>query len=86
MNAEYKHVDCDKFERCSAPLCPLDHPERVIFYTGEPTCSKRPLPKWVKKQRRLTKKGANGYFTLAMLMTQTRNGIDPDKNKKVRNA
>lgn len=72
--------ECSSFGKCSAPICPLDHPENAIWYPTEPTCVKSPMPKWIKKQRRIAKKTKrlDDYFTLKILMSTGRTGINPD--------
>lgn len=78
-----EQIDCRSFEKCSAPICPLDHPENAIWYKNESTCTKSPIPKWVKRQRRIAKKTNNpdDYFTLKILMSTGRTGINPEKRE-----
>lgn len=84
-------IDCNHFTNCSAPICPLDHPENAIWYSGENTCSKSPIPKWVKKQKRIAKivDDSVGYFTYEMLLKKKVSarikGIDPNTSKKGQN-
>lgn len=77
-------IECNSFEKCSAPICPLDHPENAIWYPSEDTCTKRPIPKWVKKQRRIAKKTKKpgDYLTLKILTSTSRTGINPDGIRK----
>ena len=94
MKAKYSHPDCNRFETCSVPICPLDHPEKHTWYPFEDICNSAKhgsYTKWIAKQRKIAKKTGKsrdtGYFTLAMLNTMSLTqkqlkGIDPDKVRK----
>ena len=85
---------CNKFDSCSAPLCPLDeHSMRhVIWYSDEEVCvslAHRGLP-WGKAQRRIVKAGADPsrYFTFEMLnrgcvIRRGITGLDPDQPEEL---
>ncbi len=52
---------CPSFERCKAPLCPLDKSFNLaVWYPDEPICGSRKLPPEIKKviktQRRIAKR------------------------------
>lgn len=79
---------CPNFNKCGAPLCPLDLAslKNGLWYPDEEICKKQPAPNWVKVQRKIAKKTVNEdkYFNYAMLSRncQIRKGIvgiDPDK-------
>jgi hypothetical protein len=78
-------MDCKYFDGCSAPLCPRDEgvADRTWF-PDEDICRLADVPEWVKRQRKVSRKAAQGgYFTLAMLRHDCRipkgmKGIDPD--------
>ena len=62
---------CTKYETCSAPLCPLDPASlsNCGWFADEETCTKRGLPRWVLRQRKIARVcdlGA-GFFTHKML-------------------
>jgi hypothetical protein len=85
-------MDCKYFEDCSAPLCPKAEPEKAQWFPDEPVCRLADVPAWVKRQRKLARKGLPreaGYFTPAMLSHGCRwsggtKGIDPDGTDKER--
>jgi len=78
-----EHINCPKFEGCSAALCPLaDNLRDLIWYPDEDICIARKfqiLP-WVKKQKTIAKAKApeDRYFTVEMLgaIKQVRKGIE----------
>ena len=69
------NTQCRHYDTCSAPLCPLDESslERGVFYLDEEVCSRRGMPTWVGKQRKLAKVAAktkspdSGFFSVRML-------------------
>jgi hypothetical protein len=81
---------CKYFCDCSAPLCPED-PESLShssWFADEEICRKRPVPEWVKRQRRIAKKlnfdNERGCFTKKMLERKAKisfkmHGVDPSK-------
>jgi hypothetical protein len=86
-------MDCKYFDGCSAPICPRDAgQEHTTWFPDEDVCRLADVPEWVKRQRRVSKKAAQGgYFTLAMLKQDCRiskgmKGIDPDGTDKERAA
>jgi hypothetical protein len=87
-------MDCKYFDGCSAPLCPRDEgvADRTWF-SDEDICRLSDVPEWVKRQRKISRKAAQGggYFTCAMLKHDCRipkgmKGIDPDGTDKERAA
>jgi hypothetical protein len=87
------YMDCKYFDDCSAPLCPRDEgvADRTWF-PDEDICRLADVPAWVKRQRKVSRKAAEGgYFTLAMLRHDCRiaqgiKGVDPDGTNKERAA
>lgn len=80
--------DCYRYEDCSAPICPMDAEslKYCSWFPDEDICKKQPLPGWVKKQRKLSRKMnfENGCFTYKMLNHGCKfypgtKGINPDK-------
>ena len=72
--------ECGNYEKCEAPLCPLEDCSNYIWYPNEAVCKlTRGIPDWVKKQRRIVNVGASPdyYFTVEMLnvLHQIRKGI-----------
>lgn len=63
--------ECNLFETCSAPLCPMDNNEQYIWYPDEDICSLRQFASvnWVRKQKLIAKKhgSVNGFFSVKML-------------------
>ena len=66
-----KMEECSRYNRCSAPLCPLDAKLRLRkWYPDEPYCSRTDIrPGWVNVQQRIQRKALNRemYFTVDML-------------------
>lgn len=84
--------NCVNFDRCSAPICPLDKPELAVFYPGEDACGSREhgsnQKRWVRNQRKLNKKCTHesGYFTWEMInkmrgVSRRSPGLNPDARK-----
>jgi hypothetical protein len=80
--------ECNNFNTCSAPICPLCDKEENEYYTwfqDEEICTKNNTPTWVKRQKKISRKAKDNltYFTFEML---NRNcvikdgivGLDPD--------
>lgn len=83
-------------EACSAPMCPLennlnpnwDNPHaHAIWYPDEEICRRQPVPRWVKRQKKIAKKckleNMVFYFNLIMLKQNPTiamgiKGLDPD--------
>jgi hypothetical protein len=85
--------DCRYFDSCSVPLCPKDDGAAVcVWFPDEEMCRCSGVPEWVKRQRRVSRKAAAGfYFTLAMLAHDCRiskkmKGIDPNGSDTERAA
>ena len=89
---------CKNFDNCNASLCPFDRDpglERRIWFPNEEICTRRNMPKWVKKQKRIARKTTlgfeAGYFTITDLMkgtkvTKTMRGRQPDDPEPKENA
>jgi hypothetical protein len=83
-------LDCRYFDDCSAPLCPKGDTENTAWFPDEDICRLKDVPGWVKRQRKIARKAAQGgYFTVAMLrhdcrIAQGMKGIDPDGTDKER--
>jgi hypothetical protein len=84
-------MDCKYFDGCSAPVCPKDPgQEKTAWFPDEDVCRLSDVPDWVKRQRKISRKAAQGgYFTHAMLKQDCRiaqgiKGIDPDGTDKER--
>ena len=84
-----KAEECKRFDRCSAPLCPLDEESlgSGIFYPNEEVCQLQAFCKldWIRNQRKIAKKSRNVdfYFTHRMLeqncvIGRGIEGLDPD--------
>lgn len=73
--------DCPLFDKCNAPLCPLDENSIIngIWYPDEEVCKKKAIELWVKNQRKVKKRSRDTekYFTASMLNRniRVRNGI-----------
>ena len=83
---EMPFKECPLYDRCSAPICPMDPVAKLrIWYSNEDVCSRSNFKdnKVVVTQRKITKKGSEGYFTFEMLnrdivVKKGIRGIDPD--------
>lgn len=64
-----KKILCNKFDSCSAALCPLDPHPRRFWYADTDICSSRNVPQWVKVQRKIQSLNPDPhrYFTQKML-------------------
>lgn len=79
--------NCQKFQFCSAPLCPMID-NKDIWYPDEEICSLREFSHfpWIRNQKKLARKAKEGfYFTPRMLehnckITQGIKGLNPDKD------
>jgi len=87
--AAQKPQNCRQWDKCSAPLCPLDDNKvHIIWYPDEEICHSRTHRqglKWIENQRKVRKKAksTDTYFTLEMLdrdfiVKAGITGIDPD--------
>lgn len=71
---------CRHFERCSAPLCPVD--ERIrhrVWYAGEPVC-KNPLHTrlgWIRKQRTIGRKQLKFWLNRPIDLTELAEASQP---------
>jgi hypothetical protein len=83
-------VDCQKYEECSAPICPLEKNsvDNGIWYADEEICQVRKCQRLplIMKQKLVAKAGASNdkYFTAEMLLSKKQirkgiEGIDPDQ-------
>ena len=79
-----ERIRCPNWERCSAPLCPLDETSLAngIWYPlSEEICSRKDFQTldWIRNQKGIVKAGApdNRFFNLSMLQAtrQVRKGI-----------
>ena len=60
-----KMTDCPSYNRCSAPLCPLDPNLKVrIWFTDEDICSgsSGSGKRWIKKQRSIVRRKTKSWF------------------------
>jgi len=85
-----KVEDCPKYDTCSAPMCPLSNPEKVIWYADEEICKNREFFDliWIKNQKKYSKKvkDYSKYFNFKMLkqnckVTKGIIGLDPNKEE-----
>ena len=87
-----KSEDCEKFDKCSAPLCPWDESslQHGLWYPGEDLCNfqKANQVDWVRRQRKIAKKAnkLHRFFTYKMLCRNCRvgsaiKGLDPDLDR-----
>ena len=89
-------TECNFYEGCSAPLCPMlsdEDNKKYIWYPDEDICRRvKNNPDWIKQQRKVANKANSEscgyYFTLDMLklnfrVTKSVKGIDPDKDEPI---
>jgi hypothetical protein len=81
-------TECKHYERCEAPLCPLQTREenkKEIWHPSDPVCRMEEFPSWVSQQIRIGSEiklvNSRTYFTLEMLeaplkVTKNVKGID----------
>lgn len=81
--------DCNRFDSCSASICPLDGCGG-IWYPDEHICTSDLFKnqEWIKNQKKIARKVRNKdfYFTKEMLertfvVTVATEGLDPDKTE-----
>ena len=80
--------DCQHFDYCDAPLCPLDPDiDKRTWFADEPVCKRRKFAKrlWRKNQRKIAKVAdfEAGYFTKPTLdkritVRKGIKGLNPD--------
>ena len=83
---------CSSFEKCSAPLCPLDKDLSCrLWYHDEPICNGRPGSgrRWIAKQRsiqkRLTRSWLNRPIGYQELFDKSRKReLSPEQIEKLR--
>jgi len=51
------------FEDCSAPICSCTLDEKAIWYVGEEICSRRPLQKFQRVQKKLNRLADEGKIS-----------------------
>ena len=84
---------CPGYQRCSAPLCPLDEDSlrQGIWYPDEEICKSRQHSSalWIKAQKKIARKARrrDRYFTYEMLarnciITPGIRGLDPDRPRQ----
>lgn len=59
------NCNCNRFESCNAPLCPLDPDiDKRVWYSDEDICKSQEHNKhrWIKKQRSIVKKQTKSYL------------------------
>ena len=77
---------CPLYDRCNAPLCPMDPSIGLrIWYSDEDVCTRTMYKdnQAVITQKKIAKKGAEGYFTYGMLnrdiiVKKGIQGVDPE--------
>lgn len=92
---EMKRKNCPRFNRCSAPLCPLCTEKELknyLWYPGEEEiCPRKDMAHllWTKNQKKIEKKAKDSftYFTYEMLNRKITikkgiMGINPDKDEE----
>ena len=85
--------ECKNFQRCSAPICPLDkNKNQRIWYSNEAICMRTDFSKlqFIKTQRKIKRKQAKGFFTYKMLdknyvVRKGIKGLNPESNIKKTN-
>lgn len=67
-----KAIDCVLFEKCGAPVCPVD--KCGAWFSDEDICTNAHFQneRLVKNQKKLRKYGAVGIFTIERLKTLSR--------------
>ena len=88
--------ECNHFDSCSAPICPLDAEslENCYWFPDEEICKNTAEKKnWIKRQRKIARvvEDKETYYTVAMLkhncqIKQATKGIDPDGTDGEREA
>ncbi len=84
-------TNCQCFDKCSAPFCPLDRESLGgVWYPNEEICRNRKFASldWIKRQKKIAKraKQIDRYFTLEMLkhnciVGKAMTGLDPGKDR-----
>lgn len=82
--------ECPRFEACGATICPLNSPEKSIWYPSDGICKNWDYSNldWIKNQKKIAKKAKDGskYFNFQMLnrncrITKGIIGLDPEKDE-----
>lgn len=84
--------NCISFEKCSAPLCPLDLIKNGRWYPNEEICRKQKVNfPFIKQQKKIKNKikpeNIDKYYTLEMLSIEFgvyagTKGIDPERQEE----
>lgn len=82
--------DCPRYYTCSATICPLNFPEKSLWYPEEEICKNGDYSDldWIKNQKKIAKKvkDESKYFNFQMLNRNCRVakgiiGLDPEKDE-----
>ena len=89
MNSATLREQCQRFEKCDAPLCPLDEDiEKRVWYVGEEICraQKHNKHRWIKKQRSIVRRQTKTWLDKAITYEMLYNASRPPKNREVTQA
>ena len=73
---------CTIFEKCSAPLCPLDPEiEKRVWYADEPICASRKYGqhRWIRKQRSIQRRHTKSWFEQPIMFKMLYEASRPKK-------
>ena len=77
---------CNRFEKCSAPLCPLDeNVKKRCWYSDEEICRSRKHGnrRWVKKQKNIVKRRVKSWFNRPVTYQEL---FDASRPRKISDA
>ena len=87
-----KPEECPYFQKCDAPLCPLDkEKEKGIWFPKEQICREKRFANilWIRNQKKIRKKasGSYRYFLIQMLdrdcvIRRGIEGLNPDMDSR----
>ena len=85
MNYATCRKQCQRFEKCDAPLCPLDEDkENRVWYVGEEICraQKHNKHRWIKKQRSIVRRQTKTWLNNATTYEMLYNASRPPKKRE----
>lgn len=85
LEPEEPYRNCRFFDKCSAPICPMDNRKtRMIWYAGEDICSNPDYSneKFIISQKKIARKKPDVYFNYSMLNRDYTYQVNHIKNLK----
>lgn len=78
--------DCDRFEKCDAPICPLDPDKHLrVWYSDEEVCKSQTHNKhrWIKKQRSIQRRQTKTWLGHPVFFQELYDASRPGNKKEL---